>query len=320
MNLQRLVEKICLKSNIFSKMKIALTGATGFVGQNLIPMLLRERPNLELLTLNKDVSKAEKLYPTSIYSNCAHIHITEWDKLIDFDPEVVIHLATVTTASNDREIIKSMLNANIEFGVLLLDALMKCKSLRLFVNTGSFAEYRFGNGEVESAYLYAATKTAFRAFVDYYSKLAGFRYITVVPYSIYGGKMTVKRIMDYIKVSMDSEKPVSMTLGEQILDFIHIDDVARFYIYVIDHIQSICSLKKNGEEFHLGTGRGTSIREIASIMERLSEKKCNINWGGRPYRDRDIMYAVAPIAKTYFLTGWKAEISISEGINLMLRK
>lgn len=317
---RRLVEKIYLKSNILSDMKVALTGATGFVGQNLIPMLLSGHPNLELLTLNKDVTKAEKFYPSSIYPNCTHIHVTEWDRLIEFDPEVVIHLATVTTASNDTEVIRAMLDANIQFGVLLLDALTKCRSLKLFVNTGTFAEYRFGNGAFESAYLYAASKTAFRAFVDYYSQLAGFRYITVVPYSIYGGKMTVKRIMDFIKESMDNENPVDMTMGEQILDFIHIDDIIKFYIYVIDHIQSICNLGKNGEDFHLGTGRGTSIRDVAAIMEHLSGKKCNINWGGRPYRDRDIMYAVAPIAKTYFLTGWKAEISITEGIKIMLEK
>lgn len=45
-------------------------------------------------------------------------------------------------------------------------------------------------------------------------------------------------------------------------------------------------------------------------------KKCNINWGGRPYRERDIMYAVAPIAKNMPLIGWKAKIGISEGIKI----
>lgn len=298
-------------------MKIALTGVTGFIGQNLMPMLIRECPDIEILTLNVDVAKAEKLYPTIEYSRCKHVHTTNLEQLIAFNPELTIHLATVTTARNDTEIIKPMVAANIEFGVLLLDALTKCDHMRLFVNVGSFAEYRLGPGLFESAYLYTASKTAFRAFVDYYSKLAGFRYITVVPYSVYGGKMTVKRIMDYIYESMDSEIPVDMTPGEQVLDFIHVDDVAGFFTYVVNHMQKFYSLDKNGEEFHLGTGYGTSIREVAAMMEDIVGKKCNINWGGRPYRNRDMMYAVAPIAKNLTLIGWKTNISLKDGIGLM---
>ena len=205
-----------------------------------------------------------------------------------------------------------MMKANIEFGVLLLDALSRCSAMKLFVNTGSFAEFRYGNGDFDAAYLYTASKTAFRSFVDYYSTLCGFKYMTAIPYSVYGGKMTVKRLMDYIKESMDSENPVDMTPGEQILDFIHVNDVASFFTHVLKNMDRVLSAP-NGTDFHLGTGRGTSIRELAEMIEVKYGKKCNINFGGRPYRERDIMYAVAPIAKNMPLIGWKANIDISEG-------
>ena len=54
-----------------------------------------------------------------------------------------------------------MMRANIEFGVLLLDVLSRCPAMKLFVNTGSFAEFRYGNGDFDAAYLYTASKTAF---------------------------------------------------------------------------------------------------------------------------------------------------------------
>ena len=41
---------------------------------------------------------------------------------------------------------------------------------------------------------------------------------------------------------------------------------------------------------------------------------CNII-GGRPYRERDTMYAAAPIAKNLELTGWHADIKIEQGIS-----
>lgn len=295
-------------------MKVALTGITGFVGQNLMPMLARECPEIKLMTLNIDVAEAESLYPNNKYPNCIHIHTSELSRLIEFNPDITLHLATITTPRNDTAIIKPMIAANVEFGVLLLDALSKCSNMKLFVNTGSFAEYRYGPGTFDSAYLYTASKTAFRAFVDYYSKLAGFNYITAVPYSIYGGKMTVKRIMDYIRESMDSAEPMKMTGGEQILDFIYVDDIAGFFVYVVKNCKLFSDKSANGAEIHLGTGRGTSIKEVAAMMEAISGQKCNIQWGALPYRERDTMYAVAPVSINMRYCSWRAEIGLHQGL------
>ena len=246
-------------------------------------------------------------------SSVTHILTTELDKLVEFNPEIVLHLATVTTERNNTELIRPMLAANIEFGVLLLDALTHCSQFRLFVNTGSFAEYRFGPSQINDAYLYAATKSAFRRFCDYYSQLAGFKYLTVVPYTIYGGKPTVKRLMDYIIESLESETPIDMTAGEQILDFTHVEDLAGFYVHILLNKNKFYDLA-NGEEFHIGTGKGTSIRELVGIVEQVFQRRCNINFGGRSYRERDIMHAVAPISKNLNLIGWRSKISLKEGV------
>jgi CDP-paratose synthetase len=130
--------------------------------------------------------------------------------------------------------------------------------------------------------------------------------------------MTVKRLFDYMAESLDAPEPVDMTKGEQVLDFIHVDDVAGFFAYTVAHADEFLALKENGAEFHLGTGKGTSIREVAALMEEISGKKCNIHWGGRAYRERDIMHAVAPVEKN--ACGWKAEISLKDGIKRMLKK
>lgn len=130
----------------------------------------------------------------------------------------------------------------------------------------------------------------------------------------------MKRLMDYIIESLDAPAAIEMTGGEQILDFIHVDDISRFLIYVIQNHCSFCMLEKNGEDFHLGTGRGTTVREVAKIIESVSKRRCNINWGARAYRDRDTMYAVAPIAKNIELIQWKAQIELKVGIERYLNK
>lgn len=179
-------------------MKILITGATGFVGQTLIPQLQKQHSQVDILTLNRSVRKAEIMYPSDTYPCVKHTYADDWKQVKLFNPELVVHLAAFNTSSNDSEVINSLVSTNITYGILLLDALSQCESLKLFINTGSFSEYRWGTSCFKSAYLYAATKTAFRSFLDYYSDLYGFKYITAVPYSIYGGLPTIKRLMDYI--------------------------------------------------------------------------------------------------------------------------
>jgi CDP-paratose synthetase len=296
--------------------KVLITGATGFVGRHLIAALSDFFANIDVLTINRDVEKAKNLLS---YPKCTHISTADYDKIIQFNPDIVIHLATLSTSRNDAEIIKPMLAANIEFGIQLLSILAECSNLKLFINVGTFAEYRFGVEQINNAYLYSATKTAFRSFVDYYSNMAGFKYITAVPYTIYGDRdNNAKKIMDYIRDSLDAENPIKMTKGEQILDFIHINDVVSFFICTINHLHEIIGKLPNGEEFYVGTGKGTKIRDLAKIFEENTGKTCNIEWGGLAYRPMDIMYAVAPVEKNNELINWKSKISIEEGIKLQL--
>jgi CDP-paratose synthetase len=291
--------------------KILITGATGFVGRHLLRQFADTLNGVEILTVNRSVEKAQTLFP---YSQCRHVSIDDCQSIVDFNPDIVIHLATLSTSRNDAEIIKPMLEANLEFGLRLLSILSACRRMKLFVNVGSFAEYRHGDARQNAAYLYTATKSAFRHFVDYYSSLNNFKYITAVPYTIYGEGDTAKKIMDYIRESLDSPTPVRMTRGEQILDFIHVDDVARFFVKTVENFHTIEKTLASGSEFFLGTGTGVSIRNLAKMIEIAENKTCNIEWGGLPYRPLDVMYAVAPVEKNNKIIDWAAKILLAEGI------
>lgn len=294
-------------------MRIVITGATGFIGQNFIPVLVKTAPEVEILTINRSAKKAQKMFPQP---QCKHISVEEMAQIVDFNPEMVYHLATLSTSRNDWDIIEPMMEANITFGVKLLHYVSQCSALKLFVNIGTFAQYRLGTQQVSDAYLYSATKTAFHSFVEYYSKQYGFKYVQLVPYTIYGGKDTAKKLIDYIIESTTSETPVDMTLGEQILDFTHVEDVVRLFIHIMQNLNLFDNIP-NGEEFHVGTGKGTSPRELAALVEQEFGRKCNINWGGRPYRPTDTMHSVAPIAKNLELLHWRAGISVEEGVRRM---
>ena len=114
--------------------------------------------------------------------------------------------------------------------------------------------------------------------------------------------------------SFSASEPVDFTMGEQILDFIHVDDMAGFFYTLI---QKLPELKDSYYQFHLGTGKGHSIREVASKMEEIWGQKMNANWGGRAYSQQDIMHAVAPIALNQQLLNWKSRIDLEDGVEIL---
>ncbi|MHC1738589.1 MAG: NAD-dependent epimerase/dehydratase family protein [Ignavibacteriaceae bacterium] len=296
-------------------MRILITGATGFVGKNLVPKLINRKYEIFEVTIQPAISKELYGEKTLQYYYTYDKHDKFKNEVLEFNPSVIIHLASYLTASDETKNIKKLLDANIVFLNYLLDA-VKNTNLEWFINTGSFAEYFKGDGVLDPAYLYTATKSASRIFVDYYSKVYNFKYFTIVPYTIYGGLDTQKKIIDLIYDALGSNEALDLSPGNQILDFIHLEDVTDFYIQVLENLSNI----ESGSNFQVGTGTGHNLVEIVRIIEEQTGKKANINWGGRPYRPRDTMFAVANISLQYHLFSWKPKILLVDGIRNYLKE
>lgn len=283
-------------------MNILITGATGYVGRHLLPLLNKNK----LYLVVRDKQKAEALFGKDpIYISSSNLSELDGCKI-----DIVIHLAALVTSRNDSDIVKPIVDTNILFGVQLLDTIHNYLNPRLFINIGTFAEYRNGPMQIDNAYLYSATKTAFKELLKYYSSLDRYKYVHVIPYTIYGGgKDSQKKVIDFIKSSIESDKPVKMSGGEQILDFINVEDVADFLLYIINNESKV--IASDQTDYYLGTGKGTSIKDLAHKIEEKYDAHCNIDWGSLSYRERDVMYAVAPIQPLLNI-GWRSKKELED--------
>ncbi len=290
-------------------MKILVTGATGFVGKHLIQKLRDFDVRFVVRNINTEYSKDRQI----VY-NDEKLDVFQKD-VKSYNPKIVIHLASYLTSSDDISSIKNIVDSNILFTSILLESL-KSTDLELFINTGTSAEYYYNDGKENPAYFYSASKIAIKPIIKYFKNIQGFKTINIIPYTIYGGKSKSKKVIDYILDSLDNKLYLEMTSGEQILDFIHIDDVTDFYVHCVNNI----NLLKDEEDYHLGTGKGTSIKELSNIIEVLTNKKANINWGSKEYRTLDIMHAIAPIYKLEKELNWKPQISIEDGIKRIIKE
>ena len=294
-------------------MKVLITGGTGFVGKTLVPFLYGHGYT-DLCLVIRSREKADHLFGKFpfLYIDCMD---EEWiSAVITYNPDAVIHLATLFTGKSDANTARKIVNTNIVFTTLLLEALSHT-GCRYFINAGTFTEFLYGNEQYFANNLYSASKTAARPIIRYYQTLGNWNWFNIVIYSPYGRKNEQKKVIDFLADALDSPIPVKFSGGEQLLDFIHVDDMADFFYTLLEKADS---LRESYYQFHLGTGSGHSLREVGRIMEELSGKKLNADWGKYPYRPLDTMYAVAPIAKNLELLDWKSKIRIEEGIKIYL--
>ena len=287
-------------------MRILITGASGFIGNAVCKALDSTDHELILLVRNSD-----NLPDLSGKVTVIHTSQENWKTLVSgAQPQVILHFAAFLTSSSDSSLINELIETNILFATHVLDAISGT-GVQYFINTGTFAEYAQDDETLSPSYLYAASKTAFRSILQFYSEQQEFKVINIIPYTVYGGISKQKKLIDYLYEAVGSSETIKMSPGEQVLDFIHIDDVSAFYRSLLKQLSVI---KDKNTEIHLGTGKGSTPREICSHLESAIGKTANVQWGGISYRKNDTMYAVAQKKMPQELIEWQPRIDLKEGL------
>ncbi len=108
-------------------MKIAITGATGFVGQSLIP-LLAGIADVKLILLGRDLGKIQAMFP--------EIECCRYDDMNSFvkDFDVILHLAVLNNNYQGPE--DEFYRVNVEFLSRIIDK-AKINKIKYFVNMSS---------------------------------------------------------------------------------------------------------------------------------------------------------------------------------------
>ena len=96
--------------------------------------------------------------------------------------------------------------------------------------------------------------------------------------------------------------------GTAIRDYVHVSDLAEAHVSTLQHLIS------GGESFcaNLGTGRGASVREVISAVERVSGKVMPSK--AAPRRAGDPAVLIADPAFVEKILGWRAKHSSLENI------
>lgn len=294
-----------------NKKKALVSGATGYIGSNLVKGLILEGYSVGILcrrtsSLGLLHSVKEKISIHIIDNQYKSIE----KAVSSFKPDIVFHLASLFLSQHQPSDIKELMDSNILFGSFLIDALVE-NGVNKMVNTGTSWEH-YNDQDYNPVNLYSATKKAYESILQYYIESFNVNVINLKLYDTYGPNDPRKKIINILIDQIGKREPLLMSPGEQLLDLTYIEDIVSGYIHAADLL-----FKKTfpGSEYVIRSGRLYSLRDLIELINKLSGLKSNVKLGGRPYRFREVM---VPWQKGEILPGWKARYNLSEGLKKIL--
>lgn len=224
-------------------MKIFITGATGFVGQNLADYYTQR--GHEVYAFRRD----EHLY------ECLH----------KFKPDAIINSAA------EIYDYQSMFEPNILMVQTILEYARECEQWCRVIQIGSSSEYGpTDHATAEDTLLkpvdfYQATKGAATLLCQGWARLHNLPIWIVRPYSVYGPGERPHRLFPRLYRAFNYDEP--MTLYQGYHDFIYINDFVRGIDLVLQHWDLA-----PGEVVNFGSGIQTSNFDLYELWTKVTEK------------------------------------------------
>lgn len=290
-----------------SPWRVLVTGASGFIGANLVKRLVAEGHEVHIIL--REGSSTQLIAP-ELTAVTVHMHDGSTQGMLDIvgaaQPHTVFHLASLFLAQHTASDVEALISSNVMFATQLVEA-MSVHEVPYLINTGTSWQH-FENQDYLPVNLYAATKKAFEAILAYYTDAQGLKVSSLILFDTYGRHDPRAKLMSLLWKTALTQQPISMSPGEQQIDLVYIDDVIDAFMMAArllpDQAQGHC-------RYGVSSGHPIPLRELVAVFERVTGLSLPIVWGGRPYRPREVMttwrcYETIP--------GWRARTSLESGI------
>ncbi|MES2626566.1 MAG: NAD-dependent epimerase/dehydratase family protein [Pseudomonadota bacterium] len=293
---------------------ILVTGASGFVGANLFKTILAVRHDVFA------VVRSEK----------------NW-RLVDVDDEKII-AADITDYSAAKNIVNSIVPKTVfdcvAYGAYSFEqdasliyqtnfqavtnfvALLASQNCAAYIHAGSSSEYGANcAAPAEDSFCepnspYSVSKVAVAAYLRYMGKQRNFPCVNLRLYSVYGPLEDTSRLIpNLLRHALDGKLPPFVDPMTS-RDFIHVDDVCAAFIMAAAKMHP----GLYGENFNIGTGKKTTIAELAEVTKAEFDVKENPNFGTMEGRSWDLAEWYSNPALAREQLGWSAVIGLQDGL------
>jgi polyisoprenyl-phosphate glycosyltransferase len=292
---------------------ILIIGASGFVGANLMRSLLAVRQDVYGTTSRKPAWRLEDLPEDRVLTVDVLID-SNLDNLLDeIRPRTIFDCVAYGAYSFETDS-QLIYQTNFQFLTRMLSRL-ESRSIACYVHAGSSSEYgdnAAGPTErdpTEPNSDYAVSKVAAANLIYFYGKRKQFPCANLRLYSVYGPlEDSARLIPNIIRHGVEGTYPTFVNPAVS-RDFIYVDDVTEAFV---DTSQNLTAADF-GESFNIGTGRKTTIGEVAAAARELFGITDEPSFT-MPDRTWDVQDWYADIKKAGMRLGWKPRTNFPDGL------
>jgi UDP-glucose 4-epimerase len=306
-------------------MKIFVTGGAGYIGSICVEQLLAAGHEV---TVFDNLSEGHRL----AVDPGANLSVGDLQNREDIEgaireakPDAVMHFAANALVGESMENPSKYFRNNVSAGINLLDAMVS-NGVGKFVFSSTCATFgppdRLPIDETlpqRPINPYGESKLIFEKILRWYDEIHGIKSVALRYFNAAGAtekygedhRIETHLIPNVLKVALGQKSHVDIygtdyetPDGTCVRDYIHILDLAQAHMLALQTADSA--------RYNLGTGGGTSVREIIACCERVTGKKIAVV--EKPRRPGDPARLIAASDKIQGELGWKPRFQSIDAI------
>ena len=289
-----------LASELMKEQVVAITGASGFIGQHLCRTLLEQAGEIHALSRSEPGISDARLRWHQV--DLSDLEATR-KAMTSIRADIVFHLCSYAQGERDLSLVLPTFRNELQASVNLLTSVAENKVERLIM-IRSLEEP--SPGEVPTS-PYAAAKAASRAYARMFHQLYGVPVVMVRIFIAYGPGQSAKKIIPHLIGHMLRDEPLEIASPERKVDWVYVDDVVQGLL------AAAVTPGLEGKSIDIGSGEFVQISDVVHRIQRLIKTRSVMEFGKSPEGFVE-QVRCADTAAARVLMGWSPSVSFDAGL------
>jgi UDP-glucose 4-epimerase len=299
-----------------------VTGGAGFIGSHVADLFLANGWDV---TIVDDLSSGKREnIPAEAQFHEIGVNSVEFPRLVSSGKfDVVAHLAAQIDVRKSVTDPIADAQSNILGTLNLMEALQKSRASTrvVFTSTGGAVYGDFNTPPNCETYPkdpdspYAIAKLSVEYYLAYYSRVQGREYAALRFGNVYGPRQDPHGEAGVVAIFCGrilSNRPLTIFGdGLQTRDYVYVGDVARaVWLAATEALPE--KGRVDARAFNIGTGKGTSVLEIARLLQETAGSDVPLEHA--PRRPGEQQESFVNVDKAGELLGWAPQVTLAEGL------